>query len=331
MWATTAGGVVRVDPATGKQLSVIPFSDPCYLTVTDTTAFVSSCGGGSFAGSGHDGLLALDAVTGQVLFRTTIMNWGPVRVDGNTLLMVQSDLANSGFLRIVQMNAATGKVSGAPFEIALGEPRFTLPLSGIRPFFDVGEGSAWITDFWSGEVIRVGLPISGEGMPTPSHPPTSSPSPSTSSPIPSPQMITAPAVGPPGVTATDEWRGTGGHGVSVRTWAGSTTANSDQGEIVIYTSTLYSGRQVHTKDMYDWPNLDGALTITSVSGHDVFLRAADETEDPIGVALATREGDRPISHILLGDPPGSRGSASDALGGVRVGGQPSAVKDSGYS
>jgi hypothetical protein len=36
----------------------------------------------------------------------------------------------------------------------------------------------WLTDFGAGEVIRVGLPISGTGMPTPSHGPTPVESPS---------------------------------------------------------------------------------------------------------------------------------------------------------
>ncbi|HEV8419791.1 MAG TPA: PQQ-binding-like beta-propeller repeat protein, partial [Actinomycetota bacterium] len=42
-------------------------------------------------------------------------------------------------------------------------------------FFAVGEDSMWLTDFGAGEVIRVGLPISGTGMPTPSSAPVESP------------------------------------------------------------------------------------------------------------------------------------------------------------
>jgi hypothetical protein len=166
LWATTPQGFAELDPSLGKPLRQFPFPDPCYLDVNPTVVFVATCGGATIS---HDVLEAVDTKTGRVLYRVPLDGWGPMRLSDQTLLIAQHDPTSQGFIRLVQLDAATGKPAGPPFEVRGDDARFSMEaLVEPNPFLAVGEGSAWFTDFGAGEVIRVGLPISGSGMPTPS-------------------------------------------------------------------------------------------------------------------------------------------------------------------
>jgi streptogramin lyase len=179
VWATTDRGVARIDPVTGEVSTSFSFPDPCYFDATPAAIFVSSCDGGLPAGSGPDELVALDAGTGSVKYRIALDGWGQMRLAGGTLWIAGNDPTNSNFIRLVPFDASTGEPSGRPFEIERGAVRFSFPeIFPPSVFFAAGEDSIWLTDFAAGEVIRVGLPISGTGMPTPSEAPTPVESPS---------------------------------------------------------------------------------------------------------------------------------------------------------
>jgi hypothetical protein len=179
LWATTPQGLAELDPSSGKPLRQFPFPDPCYLDVNPTIVFVATCGGATIS---HDVLEAVDTQTGRVLYRVPLDGWGSMRLSDQTLVIVQHDPTSPGFIRLVQLDAATGKSLGPPFEVRGDDARFSMEaLVEPNPFLAVGEGSAWFTDFGAGEVIRVGLPISGSGMPTPSPPSAAPPSPSDTS------------------------------------------------------------------------------------------------------------------------------------------------------
>jgi hypothetical protein len=165
LWATTGKGLVQIDPSSGERLKELPFPDPCYLDVTPNTVFVATCGGATIS---HDILEAVDIGTGQVKFRVPLDGWGSMRLSGQTLIIAQRDPTNQGFIRLVQLDPGTGQPTGSPFEVKTGETRFFIrALFEPNPFLAVGEGSVWFTDFGAGEVIRVGLPIMGSGMPAP--------------------------------------------------------------------------------------------------------------------------------------------------------------------
>jgi hypothetical protein len=178
VWATTDRGVERIDPLTGEVTTSFSFPDPCYFDATPATVFVSSCGGGLPAGSGPDELVALDAGTGSVKYRIALDGWGQMRVARGTLWIAGNDPANPNFIRLVPFDASTGEPAGRPFEIERGVERSFPEIFPPSVFFAVGEDSIWLTDFPAGEVIRVGLPISGTGMPTTSGAPTLVESPS---------------------------------------------------------------------------------------------------------------------------------------------------------
>lgn len=179
VWATTDRGVERIDPLTGEVATSFSFPDPCYFDATPATIFVSSCYGGLPAGRGPDELVALDAETGSVKYRIELDCWGQMRVVGGTLWIAGNDPANPNFIRLVPFDASTGEPAGRPFQIERGTERFSFPeIFPPSVFFAVGEGSMWLTDFPAGEVIRVGLPISGTGILTPSEAPTVVESPS---------------------------------------------------------------------------------------------------------------------------------------------------------
>jgi hypothetical protein len=183
VWATTDRGVERIDPLTGEVAASFSFPDPCYFDATPATVYVSSCNGGVPPGSGPDELVALDAGTGSVKYRIALDGWGQMRLADGTLWVAGNDPANSNFIRLLPFDASTGEPAGRPFEIERGVGRFSF-LTFLPPsvFFAVGEDSMWLTDFPAGEVIRVGLPISGTGMPTPSEAPTPVESPSGEAP-----------------------------------------------------------------------------------------------------------------------------------------------------
>jgi len=182
VWATTGRALVQIDPASGERLSEVPFLDPCQLEATPDVVFVASCQGAVREG---DELLAVDAQTGDVLYRVPMDGWGQMRLVDRTLWVAQNDPADQAFIRLVPLDAGTGAPAGPPFEVQRVETRF--PIMSFPPtvFFAVGEGSAWFTDFSAGEVIRVGLPITGTGMETPS------PSPTAPSPTPIPLLGTS--------------------------------------------------------------------------------------------------------------------------------------------
>jgi hypothetical protein len=166
LWATSAGGVAQLDPSSGEQLNRFPFPDPCYLDVTPNTVFVATCGGATIH---HDALEAIDTRTAQVKYRVPRDGWGSMRLAGQTLIIAERDPVNPDLVRLVRLDAATGKPVRSPFEVRSYESRFFVRVSfGPFPFLAVGEGSVWFTDFGAGEVIRVGLPLRGDGMPTPS-------------------------------------------------------------------------------------------------------------------------------------------------------------------
>jgi hypothetical protein len=180
LWATTGNGLVQMDPSSGERLNEFPFPDPCYLDVTANSVFVATCGGATIS---QDMLEAVDTRTGQVRYRGPLDGWGSMRLSGQALILAQHDPTDQSFIRLVQLDAATGRLAAPPFEVEGDRTRFFIrTLFAPSPFLAVGEGSAWFTDFGAGEVIRVGLPITGTGMPTPSPtptmPPGSSPSPS---------------------------------------------------------------------------------------------------------------------------------------------------------
>lgn len=180
VWATTGRALVQIDPASGERLREVPFLDPCQLEATSEVVFVSSCEG---AVRQDDELLAIDAQTGDVLYRVPMDGWGQMRLVDRTLWVAQNDPANQAFIRLVPLDAGSGAPAGPPFEVQRDETRFPIRMS-FPPtvFFSVGEGSAWFTDFSAGEVIRVDLPITGTGMATPSPSPTA-PSPTSPAPM----------------------------------------------------------------------------------------------------------------------------------------------------
>jgi len=91
-----------------------------------------------------------------------------MRLSGNTLIIAEHDPTAQDYIRLVQLDAATGKPAGSSLEIKSDKIRFRI-LSFIEPgpFFAIGEGSAWVSDFGAGEVLRIGLPLRGAATPTP--------------------------------------------------------------------------------------------------------------------------------------------------------------------
>jgi hypothetical protein len=175
VWVSKGPAVLTIDTDDGHVIAKTSFEDPCTMTAADGMAWVASC---SDPG-GRETLMGLDA-TGRVRFSTTIEGYGQMRYADGILWMVQRLSYDERFLLLVPLDAGTGRPAGEPFAIESDvDSGFGIHVSFLlAPFFDVGSGSVWISDFPAGEVIRIGLPVTGTGAPTPS------PSPPGPSPVP---------------------------------------------------------------------------------------------------------------------------------------------------
>lgn len=188
LWVSRGfGGIVSLDPQTGAVLKDVPFDDVCTMEVAAGTVWVASCNGST------NQLMGLDATTGRVLFTRSIEGYGQMRYANGALWLAQNPKDGES-IRLLQFDARSGESLGRPIEIPHDNPAggtYAMPsLYPPSPFFVVGEGSFWLTDFGAGQVIRMGIPDAGttSGVtdtgtvsitPSPA-PPVSTPSPSPS-------------------------------------------------------------------------------------------------------------------------------------------------------
>jgi hypothetical protein len=159
VWVSTEGhGLSRIDPASGDFTVTVGFPDPCTMDVAAEAVFVASCDGGAHAGIGHDELMALDATTGEVLYRVPLEISGQMREAEGTLWLAGSDPVRSGFIRILRLDPSTGQPVEDAVEVRQGAEQYrSLSMFPPHVFFSTGEGSLWVTDFAGGQVIR--LPV----------------------------------------------------------------------------------------------------------------------------------------------------------------------------
>jgi hypothetical protein len=162
IWVSTTrtAGLFRIDPGTGTITATVSFPDPCTMDATDRVVFVASCDGGAHAGVGHDELMALDARTGEILYRVPLEMNGQMREANGILWVAGNDPVQSEFIRILRLDPSTGAPVADPVEVRRGPVRYsTKSMFAPHVFFATGEDSLWVTDFGSGEVIRLGLPV----------------------------------------------------------------------------------------------------------------------------------------------------------------------------
>jgi hypothetical protein len=169
LWVSEHGGVTALDPVDGHEIAHVPFADVCTMEVAGGTVWIASCDGGYHEGNDGDELMGIDARTGDILFRETIEGYGQMRFAGGVLWLAQNDPTDDTRIRILRFDPRTGAPLGNPIEITK-DPALSggfLPgigIGGPHVFFAVGEGSLWLTDLSSFEVIRIGLPA---GSPSP--------------------------------------------------------------------------------------------------------------------------------------------------------------------
>lgn len=149
-------GIESLDPQTGAVLHDVPFDDVCMMDVAAGTVWVASCQGS------HDRLMGVDSTSGRILFNRQIDGEGQMRYANGVLWLAQWAPSNGETIRLVPFDPRTGaSLAGAieiPSEVS-GRQRFeSFGLFPPHIFFVVGEGSFWLTDFFTGEVIRMGVP-----------------------------------------------------------------------------------------------------------------------------------------------------------------------------
>jgi hypothetical protein len=106
-----------------------------------------------------------------VLFHQRLSFSGQMEVAGGLLWMGYRTARRSGridpYTTLVRLDLDTGKQVGQAFEIEGGEGRFYFPgnLGGpLGPELASEGQSLWLTDFYSGEAIGMGLPFSQNGI-----------------------------------------------------------------------------------------------------------------------------------------------------------------------
>ena len=159
LWvATGSGRLVSIDPETGDVGPTARFQDVCTMDVGGGTLWVASCFGE------HDRLLGFDATTGRKLFDRPIDRSGQMRYANGVLWLAERDPSDESTIRILRFDPRTGtSLDGTitiPRDASVKRDLSLRVLSPFPPhvFFVVGEGSFWVTDFSTGEVIRVPIP-----------------------------------------------------------------------------------------------------------------------------------------------------------------------------
>jgi len=173
LWVATGGGrLVSLDPDTGDIRAHARFRDVCTMDVGGGALWVASCFGE------HDRLLGFDAASGRRLFDRPIDGSGQMRYANGVLWLAERDPSDESTIQILPFDPRTGVSLDGTIEIprdpSAKRDLSVRVLSGFPPhvFLAVGEGSFWLTDFSSGEVIR--LPIPSEPTASVSSPPSSS-------------------------------------------------------------------------------------------------------------------------------------------------------------
>jgi sugar lactone lactonase YvrE len=169
MWVATEGGrLVSLDPETGRIGMTARYRDVCTMDVGGGTLWVASCFGE------HDRLLGFDAATGRRLFDRPIEGSGQMRYANGVLWIAERDPSNESTIRIVPFDPRNGVSLDGVIEIprdpSVKRDVSLRVLSTFPPhvFFVVGEGSFWVTEFSTGEVIRLPIPSESTSSAAPS-------------------------------------------------------------------------------------------------------------------------------------------------------------------
>ena len=195
VWATNDGGrndLHRIDLETGRVVASLDVpDDPCIFEVSEDAVWAATCRSGGPFGNREELLTKIDAATGNVLFRVPLEVSGDMEVVGHTLWLTYWVTDTPDEIKVKGLDVTNGKPTGEEFTIEAGHLRFDVPsnLGGpLGPFVSADDHSLWISEFYAGEVIRLGLPVQ-ESAPAPDmaprQTPTSAPMPQTN-PSPSP-------------------------------------------------------------------------------------------------------------------------------------------------
>jgi len=187
LWVSRTGEIVSLDPNTGEVRAEVQVGDVCTMEVADNTVWVATCKGGFPDGVVNDRLTGVDATTGQVLFDEPIEGDGQMRYADGVLWLAEHSPQHENQLRVLAFDPRSGASLGVPVTVPRDpNPPTTYVTGGMFPpavFFAIGEGSLWMTDFGTGQVIRVGMPnVEASQAPDVSVGPTSSPPPTASPP-----------------------------------------------------------------------------------------------------------------------------------------------------
>ena len=197
VWATTPGPnrLFRIDPETDALTRVDVPQDPCVLEASQEAVWMATClSEPPFTKrqeiKDQEILTKLDADTGDVLIEVPTDASGEMRVVGESLWMAYFTNVEPPNIEVVGFDLTSGEPIGQEFAIRRRDDRFIGPTIGgpVRPNVAADDHSLWISEFYAGEVIRLGLPVQGSDAPpdtAPRQSPTPAPTPQpTSSPSP---------------------------------------------------------------------------------------------------------------------------------------------------
>ena len=200
LWATTydhgPDHLLRLDAETGGVLTRIDIhGDACILEASEDAIWVATCRSEPPFFKRKEFLMKLDPSSGEVLVEVPIEASGEMRVVGESLWMAYFTDTEPYNIEVVGFDLTSGEPSGQQFALSRNDDRFIGPGRGgpLGPNVAADDHSLWISEFYAGEVIRLGLPAVPNEVtnePTPSISALPSPTPSEdanrSSPSPSP-------------------------------------------------------------------------------------------------------------------------------------------------
>jgi hypothetical protein len=156
LWGLGGGGrgLRRVDPSTGLDRRVEGVRGDCLLLASETSVWVTSCGGRPGAGPNH--LFAVDPSTGRIQYRLPF-EFGGLSYDGDHLWVSRSTESGAS---LEQLDPSTGMPTGIVVQVsAEAQPWIDHRRIG-SPFIDsvIGSGSFWLSQVDLNDVVRVPVP-----------------------------------------------------------------------------------------------------------------------------------------------------------------------------